>query len=235
MLQTTNNNNLTQQLVYELGKAIVREEFAVGEGLPSEAEICTRYQISRTATREAVKMLASKGLLVSRPRKGITVQSREYWNLFDPDVLDWILSSTPSLKTLRDFLQLRLAIEPEAAALAAKNANPEDLKTIGEALSRMKAAEDGMEDPLKADIDFHSAILRASKNPFFVQLRSFIETALKVSIRFTNQFKGVDTASYLEHRKIYDAIAAGDPQLAHQTSYTMESEALQLIEERIKA
>ncbi|GAA0344115.1 FadR/GntR family transcriptional regulator [Bowmanella denitrificans] len=235
MLQTANHNNLTHQLVHELGKAIVREQFAVGEGLPSEAEICNRYQISRTATREAVKMLAAKGLLVSRPRKGITVQSREHWNLFDPDVLDWILSSTPSLQTLRDFLQLRLAIEPEAAALAAKNAKPEDIKAIGNALARMKAAEEGLEDPLEADIDFHSAILRASKNPFFMQLRSFIETALKVSIRFTNQFKGVDTASYEEHRKIYDAIAAGDAPLAHQTSHAMEAEALQLIEGRIKA
>lgn len=235
MLQQTANNNLTHQLVRELGKAIICGDFSVGQGLPTEAEICTKYDISRTATREAVKMLAAKGLIMSRPRKGITVQSHEHWNLFDPDVLDWILNSVPSLEMLRDFLQLRLAIEPEAASLAAKNAQPHDLSAIEEALNRMKAAEEGWEDSLQADIDFHSAILRASKNPFFVQLRSFIETALRVSIRFTNKFKGVETASYVEHRKIFDAIAAGNRELAHKTSYIMEAEALQLIENRLES
>jgi len=233
MFQNSSPNNLTHQLVQELGKAIVSERYMIDQGFPSEAELCEQYQISRTATREAVKMLAAKGLLISRPRKGIMVQRREHWNLFDPDMLSWILSSTPSLETLRDFLQLRMAIEPEAAALAARNATKEDLQAIATALEQMLQAESGLADPLQTDIDFHVAILSASKNPFFMQLRNFIETALRVSIRFTNYFKGVDTASYQDHQKIYAAIAAGDSQAAREHSRQMETEALQLIEERL--
>ncbi len=233
MLRSSSPNNLTHQLVQELGKAIVSERYMIDQGFPSEAELCEQYQISRTATREAVKMLAAKGLLISRPRKGIIVQRREHWNLFDPDMLSWILSSTPSLETLRDFLQLRMAIEPEAAALAARNASKADLQVIATALEQMLQAESGLADPLQADIDFHVAILSASKNPFFMQLRNFIETALRVSIRFTNYFKGVDSASYQDHQKIYAAIAAGDSQAAREHSRQIETEALQLIEDRL--
>jgi DNA-binding FadR family transcriptional regulator len=148
-------------------------------------------------------------------------------------MLSWILSSTPSLETLRDFLQLRMAIEPEAAALAARNASKADLQVLATALEQMLQAESGLADPLQADIDFHVAILSASKNPFFMQLRNFIETALRVSIRFTNYFKGVDSASYQDHHKIYAAIAAGDSQAAREHSRQIETEALQLIEERL--
>lgn len=231
MLRASSPNNLTHQLVHELGKAIIQGQF---DGhFPSEAELSERFQISRTATREAVKMLAAKGLIISRPRTGIMVQKREHWNLFDPDVLDWILKGTPSLQTLRDFMQLRLAIEPQAAALAARNAQPEDLKQLQQALKRMADAELGLEDSLTADIDFHLTILKASGNPFFMQLRSFIETALRVSIRFTNYSKGVETASVADHDKIYQAIVAGDADTAARLSLLLETEALQLIEQRL--
>ena len=233
MLRASSPNNLTHQLVHELGKAIVQGQF--DDRFPSEADLCERYQISRTATREAVKMLAAKGLIISRPRTGIMVQSREQWNLFDPDVLDWLLKGTPSLEMLRDFMQLRLAIEPQAAALAARNAGKEELKQLQSALKRMADAELGLEDSLTADIDFHLTILKASGNPFFMQLRSFIETALRVSIRFTNYSKGVESASVADHEQIYQAIAAGDAERASRLSLQLETEALQLIEQRLKS
>lgn len=230
MVKNSSNRNLTQQLVHELGTAIVQGKYTTEQGLPSEAELCEQFNISRTATREAVKMLAAKGLLISRPRQGISIQHRDQWNMFDTDVLGWILHCTPSLSMLRDFSQLRMAIEPEAAALAAKNAEPGDIEAIERALERMKNAEQGLDDVLEADIDFHSSILYASKNPFIVQLRSFIETALRVSIRFTNRLKGVAAADYEEHRKIYLGIIDRDADAAHAASRRLQVEALELIE-----
>lgn len=126
--------NLTQQLVHELGIAIVQGAYSSEKGMPSEADICQQYEISRSATREAVKMLTAKGLLSSRPRQGIRIQPKTSWNLFDTDVLSWILSGTPSLTMLRDFLQLRLAFEPEAAALATTNAKRDKIRKIETAL-----------------------------------------------------------------------------------------------------
>lgn len=221
--------NLTQQLVHTLGVAIVQGKYTAEQGLPSEAELCEEFNISRSATREAVKMLTAKGLLSSRPRQGIRLQPRDNWNMFDPDVLNWILKGTPTLTMLKEFLQLRIAVEPEAASLAAENQDKAKIALIGEALERMKAAEEGLDDPLEADIAFHLGILVACGNPFYVQLRSFIDTALRVSIRYTNRIKGVDTASYKAHKKIYDAIVKGNGQSARKASKDIQTEALDLI------
>ncbi|MDZ7869243.1 MAG: GntR family transcriptional regulator [Rheinheimera sp.] len=92
--------NLTHQLTHDLGLAIVQGVYPVGSGMPSEAELCIRHNVSRSATREAVKMLSAKGLLTSRPKQGIRVLPESNWNMFDTDVLRWILSSKPSLSLL---------------------------------------------------------------------------------------------------------------------------------------
>ncbi|MDP2567153.1 FadR/GntR family transcriptional regulator, partial [Pseudoalteromonas marina] len=94
--------------------------------------------------------------------------------------------SKPSLSLLKEFTQVRVALEPQAAALAAISATPEQLAEIDNALARMADADEGLDDPLEADIAFHTSILVASINRFFVQLTEFISTALRVSIRYTN-------------------------------------------------
>ncbi len=233
MMKTNVSNNLTQQLVNKLGSAIVQGRYTTEKSLPSEAEICQEFGISRTATREAVKMLSAKGLLVSRPRKGISIQEQQYWNMFDTDVLGWILNSTPSLTMLRDFTQLRLAIEPEAAALAANQVTRQGLLNIENALYRMKKAEEGLDDVLDADIAFHSSLLIASNNPFFIQLVDFIETALRVSIRYTNKIKGVSAASFNDHNDIFLAIASTNAEEARVASRQILLEALKLIDEQL--
>lgn len=221
--------NLTHQVTYQLGAAIVRGQYGVNEPLPTEAELCEQFDISRSVIREAVKMLTAKGLISSRPRQGIRVQPNNRWNMFDEDVLEWTLSSRPSLDLLREFTELRHGIEPEAALLAARKQNREAIAGIEQALARMDAAERGNDDPLEADIAFHTAILLASENRFFIQLRSFIQTALRVSIASTNQLKGVEVASESDHRAVYEAIAAGDSERANKAMCDLLDEALSLI------
>jgi DNA-binding FadR family transcriptional regulator len=224
------NRNLTHQVVHKLGGAIVQGTYQINAVFPTEAELCVQYDISRSVIREAVKMLAAKGLIASRPRQGIRVQPNTQWNMFDADVLQWTLASRPSLQLLREFTQLRIGIEPEAAILAARLHNPEDIRNIELALMRMREAEKGNDDSLEADIAFHTSILLASDNRFFIQLRNFIQTALRVSIASTNQLKGVKIASYRDHKKVYDAIAAGEPQQAHDAMCNLLTEALTLID-----
>ncbi len=119
MLDT--GRNLTHQLTHQLGAAIVQGQYAIDKSFPTEAELSQQFNISRSVTREAVKMLTAKGLIASRPRQGIRVMPSTHWNMFDADVLGWTLNARPSLELLREFTQLRMAIEPEAAALAAEN------------------------------------------------------------------------------------------------------------------
>lgn len=232
-MESSPSRNLTQQLVHDLGRAIVHGEYDVAQSLPSEAEICEQFSISRSAVREAVKMLTAKGLISSRPRQGIRVLPRDRWNLFDTDVLGWILSGKPTLQMLKHFLQLRGAIEPAAAELASTGATTTRLRNLETALARMKAAEKGLDDPLDADIEFHISILLATGNPFYVQLRSFIETALRVSIRFTNQIKGVHAADYNIHAAIFNAISAGNGAEARMHCEEIHREAIELIDSEL--
>jgi len=228
MLDT--GRNLTHQLTHQLGAAIVQGQYAIDKSFPTEAELSQQFNISRSVTREAVKMLTAKGLIASRPRQGIRVMPSSHWNMFDADVLSWTLNARPSLELLREFTQLRMAIEPEAAVLAAENnQDSAKIKAIGDALARMKRADEGHDDPLAADIEFHCAILAAGNNRFFFQLREFIQVALRVSIASTNQLKGVLTADYEDHKRIYDAICAGDHESASKAVKELLQEVMQLI------
>ncbi len=223
--------NLTHQLTHQLGAAIVQGQYAIDKPFPTEAELSSQFNISRSVTREAVKMLTAKGLIASRPRQGIRVMPGSQWNMFDADVLSWTLHARPSLGLLREFTQLRMAIEPEAASLAAQNnKDKKAIELIAQALERMKQADLGKDDPLAADIEFHCAILAASKNRFFFQLREFIQVALRVSIASTNQLKGVLTADYDDHKRIYDAIVMGDTNAATIAVKNLLAEVMQLID-----
>lgn len=229
------NLNLSEQVTNELGRAIVAGEYSCESGLPTEAQLCEEYGISRTAVREAVKMLAAKGLISSRPRQGISVEQPSNWNLYDTSVLKWLLSSSPSLYVLKEFLQMRLAIEPEAAALAAEFGRDEDIDQIGKAVEAMKAAANDPNGSMHdADLAFHTSILFASGNRFFSHLRDFISTALNVSIQHTTPAKANDLAVADDHAKIYTAIRNRQPERARNLMKYLIDEAKTFIELEIK-
>lgn len=230
---TSSHRNLTQQLVHELGMKILEGHYDDSGTMPSEADLCGQYGISRTATREAIKMLTAKGLISSRPRQGIKVLDIKHWNLFDRDVLGWILTGKPDLYMLRSFLQLRLAIEPQAAFLAAQYASDESLAAIEHALTRMDNAKNGFDDSHEADIEFHKSILNASGNPFFRQLETFIETALKVNIRFTNRMKAVTEEEYQAHITIFEHIKNHEAQAASDAALITQQLTLAIVNEKI--
>lgn len=230
MFQFEKNLNLSQRMTNELGKAIIRGDYDEVGGLPTEEKLGQDFGISRSVMREAIKMLSAKGLIISRPRRGILLLPEESWNIFDSDVLSWILDSRPSLLLLKEFLQMRRAIEPEAAALAAKHASQDDIKQIELAIERMQAAELGLDEPLESDIAFHISILYASKNRFFIQLREFVQTALSVSIRHINKLKGINQRDLTDYLKILTAIKTQQSEQAHQITLQLIDEALDLLE-----
>ncbi len=221
--------NLTSSIVQDLGVAIVTGTYSDRNPFPVEAQLCRQYGASRTALREAVKMLTAKGLLGARPRQGTWVQPESKWNLLDPDILGWLLERKFSPALLTEFTEVRLAIEPLAAALAARAASAEDKQAVRDAIDRMRAAERGEDDPLASDIAFHVAVLRASKNRFYAQLTELTATALRFSIRTTNRYKGVQLASVADHKRVADAIIAGRPAVAAEAMRKMIQEALDLI------
>jgi len=227
--------NLTFAMLDALGRAIVTGSYE-GHRFPTEAELAAQHAVSRSVTREAVKMLTAKGLLTARPRKGTTIQPASSWNLFDPDVLRWLLERKFSLELLRQFSELRIAIEPAAAALAAREAGADGVAGIEAGYARMEAVERDEDDALEADVAFHLAILNACGNPFYRQFRDVVATALQTSIRFTSRFNGrapnlpLHRASLPAHRAVLDAIRAHDEAGAHEAMRVIISDVMDLID-----
>lgn len=228
------SRNLTFSMLDELGKAIVTGAYET-ERFPTEAELAVRHGVSRSVTREAVKMLTAKGLLTARPRKGTSVLPASHWNLFDPDVLRWLLDRKFSLELLRQFSELRIAIEPAAAGLAARRRERRGIEAIRAGYARMESAEagGGEEDPLDADIAFHIALLNASGNPFYMQFRDLVETALRTSIRFTNRFVG-RTANLPQHKAVLDAVERGEAATAEASMAEIIAGVMDLLEDAEK-
>lgn len=164
-------------MAQDIGARILRGEYAPGTLLPNEASWCKTYHVSRTAVREAIKMLSAKGLIISRTKIGSRVQPKEQWNLLDREVLGWYCSAMDPHKFLSSIQQVRLILEPEAAALAAKNRTQEQMETIEQALAQMWAARTH-EEVVASDVHFHLSILAAAGNELLVPFSFLIESAL---------------------------------------------------------
>ncbi len=198
------------QLAARLGRDIVNGVFPAGSLLPSAADMGARFSASRTALREAYSKLSGKGLIVARPKVGTRVRPRADWNLLDPDVLAWRLSSEPEGHFVDDLFTLRRAIEPVAAEIAATSRTPDSLARIAEAFGRMERFKNGDGDLIGADVDFHVAILAATGNHFIAALGGLIQAALECSFRFTWIGAASIRDDRLEqHRGILAAISEG--------------------------
>jgi DNA-binding FadR family transcriptional regulator len=197
---------------------IVGGTYPPGASLPTEPEICERLSFSRTTVREAVKSLTAKGLLTTGPRVGTRVNAAERWNLFDVDVIEWRLQAGVDRTFIRDVVELRLALEPSAGALAAARAEAADVAALDAALALMDTGSmDGTKDLsacFKGDFDFHKAVLAATHNQFFRGVTPLIEAILRVSLRFSVSTPAGSRASLPLHCDVRDAIAAHDAEAA---------------------
>src|SRR6187431_2061094 len=114
----------------DIGVLIVSGRYRPGHILDGEVEASSQRKVSRTAYREAVRILAAKGLVDSRPRVGTRVSALEQWQLLDPDVLSWAFSGEPEPEVLHGLFELRTIVEPAAAALAATRRNQSHLDSM---------------------------------------------------------------------------------------------------------
>ena len=198
-----------------LGRRILAGEYPQGTTLPTESQLCMEFGVSRTAIREAVKMLAAKGLVVSRQRAGTRVQEIDLWNRLDPDVLAWMNAGAFDADFSRGLIEARHAIEPAAAGWAAMRATARDLAEIEVAYEAMrKAKPSDLVACAEADLAFHSAILRASHNPVFTALIAVIGQALASSFRATTSVSKSYVESLDVHGDVLEAIRLRQAKLA---------------------
>ena len=188
-------------LANEIGLRIVRGDYPPGAILPNEAKWSETFEVSRSAVREAIKMLMAKSLLSSRPKVGSWVEPRERWNLLDRDVLGWYAMAPDRESFLRTVQEFRHIIEPEATALAAERRTDEQMAEISAACREMGEAT-SLASRTQADTRFHLAILRASGNELLVPLGVLIESALNnLFVYVTRELNDVRHA-----QKLHEAI-----------------------------
>jgi DNA-binding FadR family transcriptional regulator len=200
----------------KLGSEIVGGVHPPGTLFPNENDLRARFGVSRTALREALRVLTAKGLIVSRTKVGTRVRPKADWNMLDPDVLAWHLQAALTEDFVTDLFELRQMVEPQAAALAATSCDDTALKNIEAAYADMVCHQDGAGDLIAADLRFHQAILEATGNNFIAALGGLIHTALVGSFQL-----GWESASLkqhdrlLQHRAVSEAIRDRDPEQAH--------------------
>lgn len=212
--------NLHGQVVQELGRSIVGGRWKPGELLPREEVLAQGMAISRTALRESLKVLASKGLIETKQKTGTRVRDMRHWNQLDADVLAWRCASMPTDDFVEKLVEMREIIEPAAAAAAARRRTAEQLARIKQAYAAMEAAHD-RDSWSQADLAFHEGVLDAANNELMSSLFSVIDTALGAYFLLSASTVADFKYSLPQHFAIYEAIRLRRPVVAGDTMRAM--------------
>jgi GntR family transcriptional regulator, galactonate operon transcriptional repressor len=193
----------------------------------TEAELCRDLGVSRTVLREAVKVLAAKGLVEVRPKTGMRIKPRSEWTLIDRDVMAWQAEIGFSEDYVRNLFQVRLMLEPPTALAAAANATQEDLDGIREAFGRMERELDDFSAYVEDDCDFHDRISRATHNDYLIQINRIILDAVRgAQSLFQRERERGQAKSALDlHKDVCEAILHRDLEWAKSAMTRLIHEA----------
>ena len=190
---------------------ILSGEYGEGAILPGHDDLAIELGASRTVLREAMRVLSAKGFVDARKRAGTRVRPRSDWSLLDRDVLRWLFAGGAAVDVSDNLLVLRRIIEPEAAALAAQNASGRDIAAMEAAFERMrKSVPDDLDEYVRADVDFHVALLTASANMFLQQLAHAIGTALLVTFQLSTRLADLHAEAISLHGELVEHVRARD-------------------------
>lgn len=225
--------NLYGQIVHELGQRIATGEFPPATALPVESDLAGQLGVSRNLLREAMKALASKGLVEVRPRSGTRVRPRADWHLLDPDVLGWLDAIGQRLPHAFDLVEFRLIVEPAASRLAALRASAAERTGIAAACTALEACCGHPEMVPARDIAFHRSILAASHNSVLNHLGSLIASLMQLQVTTTTDHPGAFERGLPLHRELTEAIARGDADRAEEVSRQLVSMPYQDLASRL--
>ena len=201
---------LHASIARDIGVGIAAGRLRPGDTLAGEIEASEQLAVSRTAYREAIRILAAKGMVESRTKTGTRVSPRERWHILDPELLGWFLETKPTESFVRDLFEVRMMVEPHAAALAALNHVERDTASMAESLDTMSRLGLGNVDGRAADRAFHRQILIATRNEMIAALSSSVCAAVSWTTTFKHRTQKTPRDPLVEHRLVLDAIKARD-------------------------
>lgn len=204
-------NVLHDALLDALGREIVDGTTPPGTTLTLD-QISARFAVSRTVAREAMRMLESMRLITSRRRVGLVVRPREEWDVFDPRLIRWRLDGPHRAQQLASLTELRLAVEPHAAACAAATAGPQEGDALVALTARMRhLGEEGrLSEFMELDIEFHARLLRASGNEMFAALTDVVAEVLRGRTEHGLMPAHPEEEALAAHERVAEAVRAGD-------------------------
>lgn len=203
--------SIYSRVVEELGHAICEGSIAPGSVLTVE-EIEASTGASRSVVRESARVLASLGLLRPTKRVGMVILDEAEWNLFDGQVIRWRLESAHRQRQIRELIEIRLAVEPEAARMAALRASPEICGAIVSAAGDLWATgvSGSNADFAEQDGHFHRLVLEASGNTMYARLADVINESLRDRALVQLHDTPVDRADVQLHVDLAGFIQRGD-------------------------
>lgn len=215
-------------LLRDLAGDILGGRYAPGEMLPRETDMGGQYGVSRTVIREALKVLAAKGLVSSRPRIGTVVCDREDWNILDPQLIDWQPPGALDQAMLDSILETRRAIEPLVAELAATRASMQEIADLEAAWRGMAEAGEDLPQFLRSDIAFHHILYKAGHNPIFRQIGKLIDAALSFALETSGTRSSDHWAGAIRlHGELVEALRLRDPVRARDAANAILDRAAQ--------
>ena len=211
-----------------LGVEILTGQLKPGDILPNETELMARFGISRTVLREVLKTLAAKGMVQPKTRVGTRVLDPAAWTMFDADVIAWRIELGMDAGFLKSLFEVRLAIEPVAAALAAERRSDADVVFLRDCVEDMRRPGHSPESYAEVDNAFHIAVAAASGNPFMRSIGAVIEAALTASFTLYSPVDEPERqrATAEGHARIAEAIAARDPRAAETAMLAVITEGM---------
>jgi len=228
--------NLHERVTRTLGLHVIEtERSAERVAFPNEAELCHQLGVSRTILREAVKVLANKGMVEVRPRSGTKPRPRAEWHLLDPDILTWQAEVRPDARFLRDLCEVRLSIEPTAAGFAALRATADEISDVERCLMRREAvnAATQPDEAIDLDIQFYNTVVAASHNLLFQQLSATIRQPMRTALSYTVRLPASETLALEGHRALLEALKGKDPIGARAASEKIVGLAMLAVEQVI--
>lgn len=213
------------QVVHHLGARILSGDLPPGAILDLPA-LENELGISHTVLRESLKVLTAKGLVGARQKRGTFVTDPQSWNMLDDDVLRWRAAAPDGAQLFDKLAEVRVIIEPAAAALAAKRATAHDIEALTDCLDKMEQATGDADSSHAADADvgFHTALLRATHNELLAGLRIVIEHGLRQrDLIVHSQPRAADPIP--SHRAVLDAVRNGEPEAAGDAMLALLNQA----------
>jgi len=216
---------LHSSVLEAVGAEITAGELPAGAVLTLE-QLQQRFGVSRTVARETMRSLEQLGLVTSRRRVGLVVRPSSDWVVFDPRVIRWRLAGPHRLGQLRSLTELRAAVEPVAAAAAARHADPEEVDRLLAVVARMRELGEAgrLEEFLAADVEFHTLLLRAGRNEMFAALTDVVAEVLAGRTRHGLMPARPHAEALDAHEAVAAAVRARDPEAAERAMTVITAE-----------